>query len=73
MQIDPLLQKFWGRTLDFQAFLPKTNATHAVFRYYGRKAEEESTILSRLNVAPGKYILATVHRAENTDEPARLI
>lgn len=30
------------------------------------------TVLGRLGVEPGRYILATVHRAENTDNPERL-
>ena len=28
--------------------------------------------LARLGLTPGQYLLATVHRAENTDDPARL-
>ncbi len=40
--------------------------------YYGKKAERESRILERLSLQPKGYILATVHRAENTDNPARL-
>jgi UDP-GlcNAc3NAcA epimerase len=40
--------------------------------YYGARAETESTVLARLNLTPGAYVLATVHRAENTDDPARL-
>lgn len=40
--------------------------------YYGAKAERESRILERLGLAPKGYILATVHRAENTDDRARL-
>lgn len=40
--------------------------------YFGARAEAESTILDRLGVAAGGYALATVHRQENTDEPARL-
>lgn len=40
--------------------------------YYGTKAERESQILRRLGLAPKGYILATVHRAENTDDPRRL-
>ena len=28
--------------------------------------------LARCSVEPGRYVLATVHRAENTDDPARL-
>jgi len=35
-------------------------------------AEKHSTVLERLALEPGGYLLATVHRAENTDDPARL-
>jgi UDP-N-acetylglucosamine 2-epimerase len=35
-------------------------------------ARQKSTVLSRLQLAPGKYGLVTIHRAANTDEPARL-
>jgi len=35
-------------------------------------AEEKSDVLERLGVSPGAYYLATVHRAANTDDPARL-
>lgn len=37
-----------------------------------RRAERESTILERLALRPRGYLLATVHRAENTDAPDRL-
>lgn len=40
--------------------------------YYGEKAERYSQILQRLNLLPKRYVLATVHRAENTDDPVRL-
>ncbi|MGE5553674.1 MAG: non-hydrolyzing UDP-N-acetylglucosamine 2-epimerase [Betaproteobacteria bacterium] len=40
--------------------------------YYGDKAERESRVLTRLGLEPRKYILVTVHRAENTDCPERL-
>jgi UDP-GlcNAc3NAcA epimerase len=40
--------------------------------HYARKAESQSTALARLGLAPGQYVLATIHRAENTDQPARL-
>jgi UDP-GlcNAc3NAcA epimerase len=39
---------------------------------YGRRAEAQSTALERCAVTRGQYVLATVHRAENTDDPARL-
>jgi UDP-GlcNAc3NAcA epimerase len=35
-------------------------------------ARRTSKILERLGVAPQSFILATVHRSENTDEPQRL-
>ena len=37
-----------------------------------RIAKKESKILERLGLTPGKYLLATVHRAENTDNRKRL-
>lgn len=40
--------------------------------YYGKKAERESGILERLGLTPESYILVTIHRAENTDDPERL-
>jgi UDP-GlcNAc3NAcA epimerase len=40
--------------------------------YYGAKAERESCILSELNLRRAEFILATVHRAENTDDDERL-
>lgn len=35
-------------------------------------AEENSTILSELEIDSSKYALATIHRAENTDQPENL-
>lgn len=40
-------------------------------RYYGDRAPD-SGVLDGFGLAAGKYILATIHRAENTDEPRRL-
>jgi len=37
-----------------------------------RKLPQDEAILSRLGIEAGKFVLATVHRAENTDDPARL-
>ncbi len=39
---------------------------------YLELAEGKSTILDQLDLQPKKYALATVHRAENTDDPHRL-
>lgn len=35
-------------------------------------AERTSTILRDLGVSPGRYVLLTIHRAENTDDPEQL-
>ena len=40
--------------------------------YYQQDAKEQSRILASLSLEEGKYILATVHRAENTDDLTRL-
>lgn len=39
---------------------------------FAEKARPSSRILDRLRLNPGAYVLATVHRAENTDDPVRL-
>jgi UDP-GlcNAc3NAcA epimerase len=39
---------------------------------FADRAARESTVLARLGLEPGGYVLATIHRAENTDERARL-
>lgn len=40
--------------------------------HYGQLAESRSDILERLGLQPGGFILATIHRAENTDDTSRL-
>ena len=39
--------------------------------HYGEHASLHTDILHRLGLTPGKYALATCHRAENTDNPIR--
>lgn len=39
---------------------------------FGRLAEATSRIVQSLGLAEKQYVLATVHRAENTDNPSRL-
>jgi UDP-GlcNAc3NAcA epimerase len=40
--------------------------------YYGDRAGRQSRVLEQLKIRPGQYILATVHRAENTNSEERL-
>jgi UDP-GlcNAc3NAcA epimerase len=39
---------------------------------YGAVAEAKSNILSSLNLKPSKYLLVTVHRQSNVDDPNRI-
>jgi UDP-GlcNAc3NAcA epimerase len=41
--------------------------------FYGNKAMQESFIMHKLKLHPHEYILATIHRAENTDNHDRLL
>lgn len=47
------------------------NPIYEVLRAH-KKSIQESNAGDRLELKPGKYFLATVHRAENVDVPARL-
>jgi len=40
--------------------------------HFAALAEIKSTVLQKLALQPRSYVLATVHRAQNTDEPAAL-
>jgi UDP-GlcNAc3NAcA epimerase len=40
--------------------------------YYSGKAEKKTSVLKDLGLTPQKYVLATIHRAENVDHPERL-
>lgn len=40
--------------------------------HHGQRVNTAGRVLQRLALAPGSYVLATVHRAENTDHPRRL-
>ncbi|HEY4203133.1 MAG TPA: UDP-N-acetylglucosamine 2-epimerase (non-hydrolyzing) [Devosiaceae bacterium] len=39
---------------------------------FARRAEQHNGLLVRLAVVPKGFVLATIHRAENTDDPVRL-
>lgn len=41
-------------------------------KYYGKKAETESTIIKQLGLVGKDFVLTTLHRAENTDNLERL-
>lgn len=41
--------------------------------HHGRRVDASGRILAQLGLAPTSYVLATVHRAENTDHEQRLL
>jgi len=43
-----------------------------VAKLHGGRVSANDGILAQVGASPGKYVLATVHRAENTDVPERL-
>jgi UDP-GlcNAc3NAcA epimerase len=41
-------------------------------KYYAKRAEEKSSIISKLGLIGGSFVLATLHREENTNNPEHL-
>jgi UDP-GlcNAc3NAcA epimerase len=40
---------------------------------FGAASDRRSRVLAQLELRPGEFVLTTVHRAENTDDPAKLL
>ncbi|MBK5208997.1 MAG: UDP-N-acetylglucosamine 2-epimerase (non-hydrolyzing) [Flavobacteriaceae bacterium] len=40
--------------------------------FYGKTSEDKSSIISNLNLVPNEFVLATIHRQENTDDLEKL-
>jgi UDP-N-acetylglucosamine 2-epimerase len=74
---EPSTSNVEPRTLNFEPLTPPhvlvTGDVMAdALQFAATKASAQSDILARLGLQPQRYILATVHRAENTDDPKRL-
>jgi nucleoside-diphosphate-sugar epimerase len=65
-----LYDNLWRDALKYNNLVPKN---HFKFLKGEKIAEKESKILEELNLKPKSYYLATVHRAENTEEKNRLV
>ncbi len=52
--------------------VPVGDVMYDVALHHGARAGAQGGALKRLGLGAGGYALATVHRAENTDDPARL-
>ncbi len=48
------------------------DVTYDAALFFGDRAERRSRVLERLHLVRKRYVLCTIHRAENTDCPARL-
>jgi UDP-GlcNAc3NAcA epimerase len=52
--------------------IPVGDVMYDVALHFGERVSSKGGALARLALSSGGYALATVHRAENTDDPARL-
>lgn len=52
--------------------IPVGDVMFDVALHYGARVQAEGGQLARLGLKPKKYMLVTIHRAENTDHPHRL-
>lgn len=51
---------------------PVGDVMYDVALFYGEKVGANGRILEKIDLLPKSYVLATIHRAENTDCPSRL-
>jgi UDP-GlcNAc3NAcA epimerase len=62
-----------SRDINFQAVYQVGDVMFDSILYYKDLAVRKSRILDDFGLNTGKYCLATLHRAENTDDPSRLV
>lgn len=55
-----------------EQILPVGDVMFDVALHYGERVKPEGGLLASMGLKPGAYVLATIHRAENTDHPQRL-
>lgn len=55
-----------------EQIIPVGDVMFDVALHFGARVNAEGRVMKRLGLQPGGYILATVHRAENTDHAQRL-
>ncbi|NOS93281.1 MAG: UDP-N-acetylglucosamine 2-epimerase (non-hydrolyzing) [Cyclobacteriaceae bacterium] len=65
------LQREGFSNFDCQIEMPGDVMYDAVL-FYQSKAERLSTIIEKAKLTPGQFVLCTIHRAENTNDPNRL-
>lgn len=57
----------------FSKFVLSGDVMYDAARYYAASSTEKSNIIDHLNLSGKQFVLATIHRAENTDDPSRLL
>lgn len=55
-----------------ERIFPVGDVMYDVALHHGARVDPTGRVLGKLNLTAGNYVLATVHRAENTDHPDRL-
>jgi UDP-GlcNAc3NAcA epimerase len=55
-----------------EAIVEVGDVMYDVALHHGARVADAGGALLRLGLAPRRFVLATIHRAENTDDPARL-
>lgn len=55
-----------------QQIFPVGDVMYDVALHHGARTDATGGMIGKLGLVPGSYVLATVHRAENTDHPDRL-
>ncbi|MBV6422335.1 MAG: UDP-2,3-diacetamido-2,3-dideoxy-D-glucuronate 2-epimerase [Steroidobacteraceae bacterium] len=56
-----------------ELIIPVGDVMYDVALHYGARVKAEGRILGGLGIKPASYVLTTIHRAENTDVPERLM
>lgn len=61
-----------GEGVNLSQLFPVGDVMYDVALHHGARVSSQGRMVGRLGLVPGSYVLATVHRAENTDDPERL-
>lgn len=54
------------------SIIPVGDVMYDVAKFHGERVDASGRIMEKLGLKQAGYVLATVHRAENTDDPARI-
>ncbi|MCL8308507.1 MULTISPECIES: non-hydrolyzing UDP-N-acetylglucosamine 2-epimerase [Pseudomonas putida group] len=55
-----------------ESIIPVGDVMYDVAKFYGERVDASGRVMAMLGLKENGYVLATVHRAENTNDPARL-